>query len=674
MPAHALARWAAEVTVGSRVRARVGLGLGGGVLAAMALAACSPTGAGDAADAASVRVGMYDNFYDKDVVRVPAGVPVEFANLGQVPHNAVAADGSWSTETTFGHILMERGDRTEVVIDTPGVYPYYCTLHGTAEGEGMAAVLVVGEDTPYVPEAAAGTEVVDAFSGRTLRVGGPEPQFATIQAAVDAAEPGDLVLIAPGVYREEVKVTVPSLTVRGTDRNEVVIDGEFTRPNAVNVAGVDGVAVENLTVRNATLNGVFWTGVTGFRASYVTAVNNAIYGIYAFDSTDGVFEHSYASGSPDAGFYIGQCDPCNAIITDSVAEWNALGYSGTNASGNLHLVRSVWRHNIAGIVPNTLDSELLPPVERVDIVGNLIHDNGNRQAPTLSLEWPSFGNGVVLAGGNDIRVERNRIVNNAHHGVLVTPNIDVNFWGSSGNRVRDNVMAGNGRADLALSGPAGRGNCFAGNAGASSVPLGLQAFHGCDGGRLPLRMDLSSTLQSLGFVAQAQRGSLPDNPVEAAPQPGPQPQMPEGADAPVRPAVDVYASYDLDVGALAVPDLPSDVEVARAVQPLAFGTPVGRTNGWSLLYGLFGSLVPMALVATWAALVLIDIARREDLSTGATAGWVVASLAIPFVGPVVYFVAGGSALPRWARVAVTAGGLGTVLVVLVVGAVLGRVV
>ena len=67
------------------------------------------------------------------------------------------------------------------------------------------------------------------------------------------------------------------------------------------------------------------------------------YGIYAFDSADGLFEHSYASGSPDSGFYIGQCRPCDAVIDQVVAERNALGYSGTNAGGSLQIVRSVWR-------------------------------------------------------------------------------------------------------------------------------------------------------------------------------------------------------------------------------------------------------------------------------------------------------------------------------------------
>ena len=108
------------------------------------------------------------------------------------------------------------------------------------------------------------------------------------------------------------------------------------------------------------LTGLFWTGVKGYRASYVTATNNEVYGLYAFDSTDGLMERSWASGSYDAGFYVGQCKPCDAVIDGVVSQDNGLGYSGTNAGGNLHIVRSVWRHNVAGIVPNTVDSELLP--------------------------------------------------------------------------------------------------------------------------------------------------------------------------------------------------------------------------------------------------------------------------------------------------------------------------
>ena len=83
----------------------------------------------------------------------------------------------------------------------------------------------------------------------------------TIQEAVDAAEPGDLILVDEGIYKEAVDVTTEDLTIRGVDRNEVILDGEFELENGIRVLDTDGVVVENMTARNYTCNGFFWTGV-----------------------------------------------------------------------------------------------------------------------------------------------------------------------------------------------------------------------------------------------------------------------------------------------------------------------------------------------------------------------------------------------------------------------------
>jgi hypothetical protein len=225
----------------------------------------------------------------------------------------------------------------------------------------LAMTACAGPPSGEAAPAATGdtsTDSPDEWSGNTRNV---PADYPTIQAAVDAAAPGDLVLIDVGVYREAVDVRTPGLTIRGVDRNEVVIDGEFERANGIQAIFTDGVVVENLTTMNHTLNGVFWSGARGYRASYLTAVNNGDYGIYAFDSGDGLFEHSYASGSPDASFYIGQCNPCDAVITDSVGEYSGLGYSGSNASTNIYIVGNVFRNNGTGAAPNSLDGELLPP-------------------------------------------------------------------------------------------------------------------------------------------------------------------------------------------------------------------------------------------------------------------------------------------------------------------------
>ena len=646
------------------VRVRMLAGLAAGLL----LVACTGVGGGGTPQG-ETRIDMKDNFFTRDVTRVPVGSPVTFRNQGRIDHNAIAVDGAFSTVEAAGADVLSTDDEVTLTVDEPGVHLFYCSLHGTPDGEGMVATLVAG-DAEYYPEAEArDQEPVDTASGRVLAV--PE-DHATIQEAVDDAEPGDLVLIGPGIYREQVDVTTPSVVLRGRDRNTVVIDGEFERPNGINITA-DAVAVENLTVRNAVQNGLFWTGVTGYRASYVTAYNNGVYGIYAFDAVDGLFEHSYASGSADAGFYIGQCRPCDAVIDGVTAEYNALGYSGTNASGPLQIVRSTWRSNVAGIAPNTLDTELLPPVRDVDVVGNTVIDHGRTDVPVLGIEWPTLGNGIILAGAENVRVQRNRIIDSSAHGVLVVPNLSKNFWFSSGNVVRDNAIAGSGVADLALAGPAGGGNCFDGNDARTSVPPGLEAFSGCDGPRLPLRWDTSTLALSAGRVAEANSGVMPDNPVEDGPVPPPQPQMPGGVEAEAQPAMHVFETARVDLDAIELPPASADGP-QRSQEILMAGLPIAAVGAWSLLFGFYLYFLPGVLLAAWVALAFWDIARRDDLSRGKAIAWVAVILLVPFLGAIAYHAFAGSRIPGWLRLTMVAGGVLAYGIIAGVGALVGGVV
>ncbi len=633
---------------------------------------------GGESDEGVAHIAMRDNVYGRDLTRIDVGGTVEFTNDGQAPHNAVAEDGSWSTEEAFGALAMESGDSVRLTYDTAGTYEYFCTFHST-DGEGMVATLVVGEldDVAYDAGGEPAEPPPAAWTGVTRNV--PD-DYPTIGDAVDAADPGDLVLIQPGIYPEQVDVTTPGLVIRGTDRNEVIIDGGFERTNGVNVIGADGVAVENLTVRNTTGNGVFWSSVEGYRASYVTSIHADVYGIYAFDSIDGLFEHSYASGSWDSGFYIGQCDPCRAVITDVVSEWNGLGYSGTNASGELWLVDSVWRNNVAGIVPNTLDSELLPPVERLTIAGNLVHDQGVDGAPGRHAAWSAYGNGILIAGGNEITVTRNRVVNSATNGIAIFPQLDENFWLSSDNVVSSNVIEGSGAADIALAGPAGSGNCFTGNTSGGgdvvTAPIGLETFQSCDGLRLPNRWALGSTTESLGRLADGNTGGLPDVDHGEAPEPGPQPQMPGGAEAPVHPAVAVYEAAMPDLDDISVPELDDGIAVSATKGPSVFGVQLA-TTAWSVFFGLWAYVLPFMLFAALLALAVVDILQRwrdDDISTGGSIAWVLVSLLVPFVGVIAYFVVGRSRVPVWLRLVVIVGGIGSYLALLAAGAVVGGIV
>jgi hypothetical protein len=513
------------------------------------------------------------------------------------------------------------------------------------------------------------TDAPAEWTGVTRRV---PVDYPTIQAGVDAADPGDLVLIGPGVYRETVDVTTPGITIRGVDRNQVVIDGEFQRLNGIQVLFTDGVVVENITAINHTVNGFFWNGARGFRGSYLTAVNNGDYGIYVFDSGDGLFEHSYASGSPDASFYIGQCNPCHAVITDVIAEHSGLGYSGTNASGEIYIVDSVFRNNGAGLAPNTLDSELLPPAREVVVAGNLIHDNGYGEFPHKTAQWTTQGNGIVAAGIEDSLITRNRIFNHPLNGIQLTVNIDENVWMSSGNTVSENVVEGSGLADLAMTGPTQSGNCFEDNIHSTSLPPLLETAQPCEGLRFPALYEIGSLSALFGRVVEAGLGIDADVSYRDMPHPDPQPQMPGGVDAPVRPAVNVFASARPDIEAIQVPEMPGGVEITQSKGLSIMGVTFASTIGGVL--GLYSYVLPLVLYAAWVVIAVWDVTRREDISRGVGIVWILGILVIPFLGVVAYYLFGKSTIPAGYRWALLAGGMGAYLLFLAIGLMVGGVV
>ena len=510
----------------------------------------------------TVLVSMADNSFSPAIVRVPVGGSILFMNTGRNDHNVTAVDKSWSSEKTFGNIKMNPGDMTEIVLTKPGVYPFYCSFHATPDGKaGMVGVAVVG-DVQYTPPSGARgiLAAVEEPTGVTRRV----PQdYPTIQNGVDAANPGDLVLIDKGQYNEAVYITTPSVTLRGVDRNAVILDGKFELATGIMVGG-NGVAIENMTARNYTLNGFFWTAVQGFRGSYLTAYNNGDYGIYAFGSTDGLFEHSLASGSPDSAFYVGQCAPCRVVLNDVVGSYSGLGYSGTNSSGDMYVLNSRFVHNRSGIATTTFDIELEPPGRDTTIVGNVVSDSGlDNEAAGFYATETLAGNGIAMVGTHNNHVEHNLVMRSRNNGILVLPILDRHYWPSTGHVVRHNTVLGSGRADLAAGGFGTIGNCFSENVYRTSLPWGLQALNGCRGLRVPIASDLSTTMTFFGAIAQVRTGQFTVNDYRTRPVPAAQANLPGGADAPVRPAVHVFAGIRLDLDSIKTP-----AESAAAVNPV----------------------------------------------------------------------------------------------------------
>lgn len=479
-----------------------------------------------------VTVRMLDDLYLPQTVAINPNTVVVWTNDGRTEHNIWPDDKKegWKSGK------IKPGKSFERKFTEPGVYGYYCTFHG-APKRGMYGTVIVKNADGTLPVAAKERAPKPRADGksRKLRVA----PGMRIQHAVDRAAPGDMVLIEPGVYTESVTVTTDRIVLRGLDRNRVIIDGGYELDNGIKVLEADGVAIENMTARKFTKNGFFWTGSTGYRGSYLTATRNGDYGVYAFDSTDGIIEHSYASGSPDAGYYIGQCDPCNAVIRDVYAEWNGFGYSGTNASGNLYVIESVWTKNRAGIVPNSGDSELLPPQHDAVVAGNLVFDNNNERTSAIDVALLASYNGILIAGGNSNLVMKNRVYNHKFVGIGALPNPDVKtFWLSSDNVIRDNVVSDSDMADLGILG--GTGNCFAGNKFSTSQPPNIEVVRPC-----PNQAEPSVEEISPGPFLEDKPPSV-DYRKAKTPKPPKLPGMRRPLRARVRPAVGIVIAIDVD--------------------------------------------------------------------------------------------------------------------------------
>jgi hypothetical protein len=332
--------------------------------------------------------------------------------------------------------------------------------------------------------AALGTATVStrAAGPHVLRVGrfhGIPGTYATIQAAVNAARPGDWVLVAPGDYNETgapgagILVTTSGIHIRGLSRNAVVIDGTLaggracaatrkaqnpspTGRNGIEVLGVDGVSIENLTVCNflsdASGNGgneIWWNGGDGsgaiglgsFHGAYLTASSSyfsasdarmGMYGVFVSNSDGpGTIDHAYASNMADSAYYIGACRDCNAKLLFVHAENSALGYSGSNSGGHLRIEFSEWDGNRAGIVPNSLANDDPPspqdgscpadPARSCTIIeGNWVHNNNNTNTPAVGLTAGApVGTGIEISGGRNDTVRGNLVTNQGAWGILV---------------------------------------------------------------------------------------------------------------------------------------------------------------------------------------------------------------------------------------------------------------
>jgi plastocyanin len=90
--------------------------------------------------AATIEVTTLDNTFVEEEVNVEVGTEVVWKNGGRNDHDIVPVVESegWGVGSEGFH----PGDAYSYVFTEPGEYPYYCTIHGTAD-VGMTGTIIV---------------------------------------------------------------------------------------------------------------------------------------------------------------------------------------------------------------------------------------------------------------------------------------------------------------------------------------------------------------------------------------------------------------------------------------------------------------------------------------------------------------------------------------------------
>jgi hypothetical protein len=148
---------------------------------------------------------------------------------------------------------------------------------------------------------------------------------------------------------------------------------------------------------------------------------------------------------------------------------------------------------------------------------------------------------------------------------------------------------------------------------------------------------------------------MPGDPAVAPGRPAiPDEIVPEFALYPIRQVTEIQPSGGPEVSK----------EVAIMGLPLA-------TSWWGLLIGLYGYVLPFVLYASWVAVAMWDLIRQESVGLPHRTRWMLIVLAVPFVGPLLYFGFGGSPIPKQLRLILTAGGIVVYAVFVLLGVIVG---
>ena len=273
-------------------------------------------------------------------------------------------------------------------------------------GVAAVAILLVLLAVALLPSAA---------SAATINVPG---QQATINAAIAAALPGDTILVAPGIYTENVLVN-KSVTLAGG--GGATIEAVNWMDPALEVTA-NNALVSGFTVTGSWVNEIAVTAANGVTIDAVNVVDGAsfymAYGIWVDRSASTIVSGSTVNISGGPGIVM-TSTRLGTVINNTVS-----GAGGADAAGIW-----IWESANTAVSGNTVSG---PGV--ASIIGLLVQESGGTTVTGNTLSG--------CATGLDLR----NVTNTGVHHNTISLNSNTGVWavGAAGEAIiNDNTIAGN---------------------------------------------------------------------------------------------------------------------------------------------------------------------------------------------------------------------------------------
>jgi parallel beta-helix repeat protein len=183
---------------------------------------------------------------------------------------------------------------------------------------------VVGDASRYSAATAGSIALTQSVGGSGTGSVHEVRDGDSIQAAVAAAQAGDVIKIYPGTYAETVYIDKDNLILSGVVINGEwpIMEGDKTLNDAVLYSGND-ITVENLQIQHYKGNAIMGQAGNNFLIRNNRIIDTGVYGIFPEFGTNGLITHNVLSGIEDAAIYVGMCD--NIHVTNNEVFDNVAG-------------------------------------------------------------------------------------------------------------------------------------------------------------------------------------------------------------------------------------------------------------------------------------------------------------------------------------------------------------